>query len=280
MMQPESPPSGTKPAALPLVSILFVTYKRYDLLRRAVESFRRNTDYPHCELVIVDDGSGQEIQDQIRSLPADTFALAPRNRGLGANNNQGLRQCTGKYVLMLQDDWICQGPPEYLTQAVQLMEAHPEVGLVNFAGAAHPPDLTQRLEGSDELCYLTPKPYEYGKVEFFLYSDQPHLQSRAALDYVGPYQEYRDMERCEIDYNHRWKEQTKFSTAVFPAYYMRVFTSDATQSFRTTRFRYKVHRLLQPAKPWLEQRTPHLFRIGRSVVQSALRALERLRIVR
>jgi glycosyltransferase involved in cell wall biosynthesis len=180
---------------LPLVSVLFITYKRFDLLKSTVESFLCQTSYPNLELIIADDGSGQEIQDQIRALPADVFALASRNRGLGANNNNGLRHCRGKYILMIQDDWECHGPADYLLNCVRVMEAHPEVGIINFGGSPHPPDLAQRLSGSDEPCYITPTPFKSHKVEY-LYADQPHVRSRAALDHVGYYIEHRDQDQC------------------------------------------------------------------------------------
>jgi hypothetical protein len=267
----------------PLVSVLFITYKRFDLLKQTVESFRRNTDYPRLELVIADDGSGPEIQKQICTLPADVFALLPKNRGLGANNNNGISHCSGKYILMIQDDWECRGPSDYLKNAASVFEANPGLGFINFAGAPHPPDLSQRLNGSSEPCYVTPRPYEDGRKEYFLYADQPHIQSRAALDAIGPYLEDRDMEKCEIDYNHRWKRQTDFLTAVFPAYYMKVFSNDGEalqQSFRKTRFRYKVARWLQPAKPFLVKHANPVFRLGKAVVQGSVSTLEKLRIVR
>ena len=81
----------------PLVSALFITYDRFDLLERAVYSFRENTEYSNLELVISDNGSPPEVQDKIRNLPADVFAFFPKNRGLGANNNNGIRNCSGKY---------------------------------------------------------------------------------------------------------------------------------------------------------------------------------------
>jgi len=267
----------------PLVSVLFITYKRFDMLKRTVESFRRNTAYPRLEQVIADDGSGPEIQDQIRTLPADVFALASKNRGLGANNNNGLRHCTGKYILMVQDDWECHGPADYLTNAVSVFEANPKLGFINFAGAPHPPDLSQRLQGSAEPCYVTPRPYEHDRKEDFLYCDQPHLRSRASLDLVGPYIEDRDMEKCEINYNFRWARQTEFLTAVFPGYYMKVFSNEGDalqQSFRTTRFRYKIAKFLQPVKPYLIKHANPLFRLGKALVQGGIHTLEKLRIVR
>jgi glycosyltransferase involved in cell wall biosynthesis len=262
-------------AGRPLVSVLFLTYKRLDLLKNSIERFRAYTDYPNLELVIADDGSSPAIQSEIRRLPGDRFALRRHNKGLGANFNQGLALCSGKYILVIQDDWMCSGPPDYLAQAVNVFESNPDLGLINFAGAAHPPDFSMPLGGGDELCYRTPEP-RGGPIEYFLYSDQPHLQSRAAVDYVGPYLESRDMEECETNYNRRWKDQNRFHTAVFPAYYMRVFSNVGEQhSFRTTRLRYKVHKALLPVKPFMTQHMPFFFGVGKAAVERTLRFFER-----
>lgn len=264
----------------PLVSVLFVTYKRFDMLERSLRAFRQNTSYPNLELVIADDGSGPEIQDKIRALPADVFALLPKNRGLGANNNNGIRHCSGKYILMIQDDWMCQGPPEYLSNAIAVLEANPQVGLINFAGAPHPPDHAQPLTGCDQPCFVTPSPYTGNPKREFLYSDQPHIHTRAALEYVGPYKEDRDMEECEMDYNLRWENQDRHLTAVYPAYLHHVFVcAEEGQSFRTTRFRYKVQGALQPFKPAIQKISPALLQCGRSFVQWTLKKMERVGLV-
>jgi glycosyltransferase involved in cell wall biosynthesis len=266
----------------PLVSVLFITYKRFDLLKSTVESFLSNTSYPNLELIIADDGSGTEIQAQIRTLPADIFALAPKNRGLGANNNNGLRHCSGKYILMLQDDWTCQGPSDYLLNSVKVIEANPQVGIINFAGGHHPADLDQRLSGSAEPCYVTPAPARTHKAEY-LYADQPHIRSRAALEHVGVYIEHRDQDQCEIDYSIRWQQQTKFLTAVFPAYQWKVFKNEGYwqgQSFRQMLFRNRVRRFLMPAKPFLVKHAYPLFRLGKATVNGSVRTLEKLRLVK
>jgi len=270
-----------KDQQFPLVSVLFITYKRYDLLERTLRKFRENTDYPNLEVVIADDGSGPEIQEKIRSLPADVYALAPKNRGLGANNNNGLRHCSGKYILMVQDDCVCTGPADYLKNTIQVMEANPEIGIVNYYGPPHPMERSHKLAGSLEPCHVFLKPYEDGRKEYFLYTDQPHVISRAALDHIGEYLELRDMEECERDYNRRWRDQTRFRTATFPAYYNNVFVHEgAEESFRTNRFRYRVHGFLQRWKPAVQRFSPLLFRVGRAAVNKMLRGMERLRLVR
>lgn len=265
----------------PLVSVLFITYKRFDLLNRALRCFRENTDYPNLEIVIADDGSGLETQNHIRELPANVFALSPKNRGLGANNNNGLRHCMGKYILMVQDDCMCQGPPDYLKNTIRVMEANPNVGIMNYYGDPHLLDTRHPLAGSDPPCHVAVRPYESGVKEHFLYNDQPHVISRAALEHVGYYLEIRDMENCEVDYSKRWRDQSRFATAVFPKYYNRVYVhAGAEQSFRTNRFRYRVSRPLLPVAQRLKQHCHPLYRFGHWIVDAGIHAIERLRIVR
>ncbi len=265
---------------LPLVSALFVTYKRFDHLNRAVEAFRRNTDYPKIEVVIADDGSGPEIQEEIRGVAADGYALSPKNRGLGANNNAGLQLCHGKYLLMIQDDWVCQGPPGYLTEAVKVMEANPDVGIINFAGAPNPPDLSRRLAGSEEPCYITPLPLENGHHETFLYSDQPHLQSMEAMRLVGPYRE-EPMVRSEIRYCRSWRDQPTFRTAVFPAWHLKVFQCDETvASYSAAMFSRRSIATLLPLAQWLKRHCQPVYRVSRAFFYSCMKVLEELRIVK
>ncbi len=271
--------SQSTPQEWPLVSALFITYKRFHHLERAIHAFREHTDYPNLEVVITDDGSPAEIQAQIRTLPADVFALLPKNRSLGANNNNGLRHCSGKYVLMIQDDWICQGPPQYLRDAVAVMERNPRVGIINFASTEHPPDLNQPLHGSPEPCYVTPKPLEERATEEFLYSDQPHLRSRKVEEVIGYYLEDRDMERCEQDYRNRWKHQRQLLTAVFPGYRGVVFTNPIgpEESFRITRLRYRVAAALQPAKAFIPK---PLIGFARNCILWPIYLMERIGLTR
>src|SRR5882724_7457369 len=95
---------------LPLVSVLFITYKRVHLLRRTLEAFLANTSYPNLELVVTDDASSSTMQEEISKLPFHRHILGKKRRGMGANSNEGLRRCTGDYILFLQDDWECMGP--------------------------------------------------------------------------------------------------------------------------------------------------------------------------
>lgn len=263
----------------PLVSILFITYKRIDLLERAMEAIRNNTDYPNLQFVISDDGSPSEIQAKMRALAADVYVLSTRNRGLGANINQGMAACQGKYILMLQDDCTCMGPRTYLRDSVQLMEAHPLVGMVNFSQTLAIADNLEKLEGVEERAVLYPlNPAE--RAYPFLYSDQPHLRRSEINEMLGPYLEDRDMVKCEKDYEKRWDAQTRYRTAMFPAYCKTVFRHDGDeQSFRETRLRNRMDRVLLPVARRV-QSYPLIFRTLKAVVRGVQSLLERLRIAR
>lgn len=266
--------------AWPLVSVLFITYKRFDLLERSIRAFRENTDYPNLEIVIADDGSGAEIQKQIRALPADVFALAPKNRGLGANNNNGLKHCSGKYILMIQDDCMCRGPRDYLKNTIQVMEANPDIGIVNYCGAPHPLDTNRPLAGSDELCYPISRPYDNGTIEHYLYTDQPHVRSRAAQESMGEYAETPGIGNCEEEYSRRWRDQKKLGTAVFPSYYKTLFVHEGSErSFRYQIFSLRVDAFLMPIAMLLKRRCMPLFKVGKKVVRISVGIMEKLRIV-
>jgi len=262
---------------MPLVSVLFITYKRIDKLERALFSFRQHTDYPLLEIVIADDGSPAEMQQRIRRLPADVFALLPKNKGLGANNNNGIRHCSGKYILMVQDDWECCGPSQYLKEAVSVMEANPHIGLINFAGAPHPVDSTTMLEGSNEPCYVTPEPYANPLREEFLYSDQPHLISRVTQDFIGAYIETPNMDLIEADYERRFKSQDRYSAASFPAYYLKAFVDiSAGESVRKQRLRHRVTQFFYPAKPFIEKHAYPLYLAGKFAISRTMDLFEHM----
>lgn len=64
---------------------------------------------------------------------------------------------------------------------------------------------------------------------------------------------------------------------------MKVFCNQGAaqhQSFRRTRFRHKVARWLQPAKPFLVKHANPVFRLGKAVVEGSVNSLKKLGIVR
>lgn len=238
----------------PLVSVLFLTYERVHLLRRTLESFIRNTDYPHLELVVTDDGSSAAVQQDIRTMPFDKIVLAPRNRGTGSNYNAGQRNCSGEYLLFLQDDWECQGPPGYLRDAVEAMQAHPKIGLVRFYGLDTGVNAVRPIDRERDLLEIQ-KPERVTAANRHIYSDTPHLKSRALIDALGEYNEKLPMEHCELEYQDRFLQQDRFCAAFFPRYMNRVFVhTGQAESFRTNSRHARLERKLHALAALLGER--------------------------
>ena len=87
------------------LSIIIVNWNSKDYVRRCIESIRRSTDVPSCEVFVVDsasyDGCGEMLA---REFPAARFMQCPENVGFARANNMAFAQSTGDVVLFLNPD--------------------------------------------------------------------------------------------------------------------------------------------------------------------------------
>ena len=126
-------------AATTPVSIIVLAYKNPDLTRRCVESVLANTTYPDYELILIDNGSGDETPELLRQFEAQEdhvrLILNEENRGFAAANNQGLKAARGESLVLLNNDTVV--PRGWLTPMLAHLK-DPKIGLVgpvtNFAG--------------------------------------------------------------------------------------------------------------------------------------------------
>lgn len=109
------------PSDGPLVSIVLATRDRPAYLARAVESVLAQR-YAQWDLVVVDDGSGEEAKAVLSRFSDSRISVVegPR-RGLGAARNEGLDKAGGQVICYLDDDNVMH--PAWL-QAVAHVFAH------------------------------------------------------------------------------------------------------------------------------------------------------------
>lgn len=113
----------------PLVSVCIVHFNRPAELAQAVESVRQQS-YRNIEIVVVDDGStlpaAKAYLDRLDQELTETRSgriVRQANRYLGAARNAGIRNSTGAFILMMDDDDLAR-PDEVETLA----------GAATFAG--------------------------------------------------------------------------------------------------------------------------------------------------
>ncbi len=93
-----------------LITVVIPTYNRRDLLAQCLESLFRQTCLPeNLEIVIVIDGATDRTREYLDGLPfpCKNQVLDQENRGQAAARNAGIRAARGKYILLLDDDFLC-----------------------------------------------------------------------------------------------------------------------------------------------------------------------------
>ncbi|RZM27836.1 MAG: glycosyltransferase, partial [Pedobacter sp.] len=85
-----------------LVSVVIPCYNHAHYLSEAIESVLKQ-DYPHVEVIVVDDGSDDDTAGICRKYP-DVKYLNTKRAGLSAARNYGVKNCSGQYVIFLDAD--------------------------------------------------------------------------------------------------------------------------------------------------------------------------------
>jgi len=109
-----------------LVSIIIPTYNRAHLLADAIRSVLAQ-DYPHKQLIVVDDGSQDATRQLVSGFAGVEYVYQP-NQGQAAARNAGLRQCRGEYMASLDSDDIWE--PDFLSSGLAQLRQRPDLGLV------------------------------------------------------------------------------------------------------------------------------------------------------
>lgn len=120
-----------QPSSRPLVSVVIPTYKRAQLLRKAIISAlaqEKAGELFEMEIIVVDDCSPDNTAQVAAEFPQIQYLRLAKNSGASGARNAGIRRARGKYVALLDDD------DEFLTHKlmvqVPILEAHPEIGVL------------------------------------------------------------------------------------------------------------------------------------------------------
>lgn len=101
----------------PKVSVIIPIYNAKRDLEQCIKSIREQ-DYPHIELIIIDDGSrdgSSEICDKYANSDNRIKVLHQANLGVSVARNNGINNSTGDYIVFVDaDDFLLPGAITYL----------------------------------------------------------------------------------------------------------------------------------------------------------------------
>lgn len=113
----------------PRLSIVIPCFNGRDYLVECLRSLGSLTTIP-WEAVVVDDGSTEEIQSVVTDASPRVRYVRQANQGPAAARNTGIGRTVGEYIWFLDsDDRLIS--PDGLARQVQVLDTHPEVGLVH-----------------------------------------------------------------------------------------------------------------------------------------------------
>jgi glycosyltransferase involved in cell wall biosynthesis len=108
----------------PVVSVIIPTFNRWPLVGEAVESVFGQS-YSDFELIVVDDGSTDETQQELAKFRSRLRLFVKAREGVATARNFGVSQAVGRYIAFLDSDDLWQ--PKKLEIQTAFMEKDPSV---------------------------------------------------------------------------------------------------------------------------------------------------------
>lgn len=91
-----------------LVTVIITTYKRSDVIERAIKSILNQT-YENIEIIVVDDNANipeerEKTAKIVKKYPNIVYIANSKNLGGALARNEGIYRAKGKYIAFLDDD--------------------------------------------------------------------------------------------------------------------------------------------------------------------------------
>ncbi len=145
-----------------MISTITVNYKTADYLERMLESLFQFHTEGNIEVIVVENGSGDNLSHIMNRFPMVKYLFSETNLGFAGGCNLGLTSATGEYLVLLNPDIVFTEPALY--EICQMMDAQTDVGIGGIS--------LKNLDGTQQKCvWKFPTPLD----QFILLLKIPHL---------------------------------------------------------------------------------------------------------
>jgi hypothetical protein len=111
----------------PLVSVVVPVFNGARFLAGAIDNILQQ-NYPALEIIVVDDGSKDDIDRAVAALPVDVRYFKQENAGAASARNRGIRDASGEFIAFLDVDDLW--PADNLACLVEVLAGRPELDIV------------------------------------------------------------------------------------------------------------------------------------------------------
>jgi len=110
-----------------LVSVVMPTYNRRNYIRESLDSVLAQ-DFSAFEVIVVDDGSTDGTEKEVRPYEDRIRYIRQENRGAGVARNVGIRNARGAYIAFMDSDDLSR--PNHLKNLYSFLDRNPEFAMV------------------------------------------------------------------------------------------------------------------------------------------------------
>jgi hypothetical protein len=168
---PSSAMAGEADRPSPMVSVVIPTHNGEKFIREAIDSVF-NQGYEALEVIVIDDGSIDNTQVIVESMPHDIRFHRQINAGAAAARNRGIKEASSDLIAFLDVDDLW--PEKNLRVLVDELHANPELDVVH----GHAQVMEYRADSGDYAYVGNPE-------ESFPYYIGAALYRRTAFQTVG-----------------------------------------------------------------------------------------------
>jgi len=115
------------------VSIIVPVFNQWRYTKQMLASLYSNNDMSNVEIIIIDNGSTDETNTEVNRMIIDgrRIVLLKQDRNLGVAKawNIGLRQASGEYIIIMNNDLLI--PKNFIKNYVTCFEKNPDVYAIN-----------------------------------------------------------------------------------------------------------------------------------------------------
>ncbi|MEQ1755577.1 MAG: glycosyltransferase [Micropepsaceae bacterium] len=168
-------------------TVVITSCRRFDLLRKTIQTLVPNLDVPARKWIVVEDSDQQAVYDSVKGLGVDIDVIVNETQlGQMRSIDRAYDLVTTPYIFHCEDDWefFRKG---FIGESLAILDQFPKVSMVGLRARSELNPLVREMPRQNlngvEYFMLDPKLHP----EYFSYSFNPGLRRLSDFKAYGPF---------------------------------------------------------------------------------------------